>query len=130
MMQMSRDLQQNRWRVQTRIAYSVDEVDRLMEMIALYGTQWARILREDNAHPDGPQLQNRSQIQLKDKARNMKLDWLKAGKRLEPGFESVSVGNKQLEKLRLLGIDYLEGDTSARYTGRGGRDDEDDFDDD
>ena len=74
---MARDLTQNRRPIQTRVAYSADEVDRLLEMIALYGTQWARILREDNAHPDGPMLQGRSQVQLKDKARNMKLDALK-----------------------------------------------------
>ena len=74
---MARDLMQNRRPVQNRVAYSVDEVERLMEMIALYGTQWSRILREDNSHEDGPMLQNRSQVQLKDKARNMKLDWLK-----------------------------------------------------
>jgi hypothetical protein len=74
---MARDLMQGRRPVQTRIPYSAGEVNRLMEMIDLYGTQWARILREDRAHPDGAMLQNRSQVQLKDKARNMKLDWLK-----------------------------------------------------
>jgi hypothetical protein len=74
---MARELQHNRRPAQTRKAYSPEEVDRLLDMIALYGTQWARILREDNVHPDGPMLQGRTQVQLKDKARNIKLDMLK-----------------------------------------------------
>ncbi len=76
-MQMARDLVQNRRPVQNRRGYTADEVDRLVEMIALYGTGWARILREDMTHPEGSVLQNRTQVQLKDKARNMKLDALK-----------------------------------------------------
>ncbi|KIW73301.1 hypothetical protein, variant [Phialophora macrospora] len=118
MVRMARELQQNRRPAQMRRAYSPEEVDRLLDMIALYGTQWARILREDNAHPDGPMLQGRTQVQLKDKARNIKLDMLKAGTPLPYGFEFVSVGNKKIEELRLLGIDYFEGTDGARYTGR------------
>jgi hypothetical protein len=77
MVRMARELQHNRRPAQMRKAYSPEEVDRLLDMIALYGTQWARILREDNVHPDGPMLQGRTQVQLKDKARNIKLDMLK-----------------------------------------------------
>ncbi|OCT53718.1 hypothetical protein CLCR_09594 [Cladophialophora carrionii] len=77
MVRMARELQQNRRPAQIRRAYSPEEVDRLLDMIALYGTKWARILREDSVHPDGPVLQGRSQVQLKDKARNIKLDMLK-----------------------------------------------------
>ncbi|ETI28206.1 hypothetical protein G647_00655 [Cladophialophora carrionii CBS 160.54] len=130
MVRMARELQQNRRPAQIRRAYSPEEVDRLLDMIALYGTKWARILREDSVHPDGPVLQGRSQVQLKDKARNIKLDMLKAGVPLPDGFESVSVGNKKIEELRLLGIDYFEGTDAARYTGRGeSYDDDDDLDD-
>ncbi len=49
----------------------------------------------------------------------------RAGQRLAPGFETVSVGNSKLAELRLLGIDYFEGEDGARYTGRGGREDDD-----
>jgi hypothetical protein len=62
---------------QIRRAYTEEETHRLMGMIALYQTGWARILKEDNVHEDGPMLQGRSQVQLKDKARNLKMDWLK-----------------------------------------------------
>ena len=74
---MARDLAQNRQPAQSRKAYSVEEVERLMEMIELYGTKWARILQEDGAHEEGAVLQRRSQVQLKDKARNLKIDFLK-----------------------------------------------------
>lgn len=67
----------NRPRAQIRTPYTEDEVNRLMEMIELHGTKWALILMEDSIHPDGPQLQDRGQVQLKDKARNIKLDFLK-----------------------------------------------------
>ncbi|KIX06298.1 uncharacterized protein Z518_04273 [Rhinocladiella mackenziei CBS 650.93] len=109
---LSRETYQGRG-VQVRKPYTEAEVDRLMEMIELHGTKWARILDEDKAHGDGPLLQNRSQVQLKDKARNIKLDYLKARRRLPPGFESVSIGGRQIEILRGLGIDYVEG----RFTG-------------
>jgi hypothetical protein len=39
----------------------------------------------------------------------------RAGKRLEPGFELVSVGNQKIEELRMLGIDYFERQNAARY---------------
>ena len=74
---MARDLMQHRRPVQNRRAYTADEVDRLMELIAMYGTQWARILVEDRTAYEEPKLQERSQGNLKDKARNIKLDWLK-----------------------------------------------------
>ncbi|EXJ64274.1 hypothetical protein A1O7_00610 [Cladophialophora yegresii CBS 114405] len=130
MVRMAREMHQNRRPAQIRRPYTAEEVDRLLDMIALYGTKWARILREDSVHPDGPMLQGRSQVQLKDKARNIKLDMLKAGTPLPDGFEFVSVGNKKIEELRLLGIDYFEGTDAARYTGRGENYDDDVNDDD
>lgn len=63
--------------VQTRRQYSEEETLRLIELIELCGTSYARILNEDLAHPDGPVLQNRDQKALKDKARNIKMDFLK-----------------------------------------------------
>ncbi|EXJ89413.1 hypothetical protein A1O3_02480 [Capronia epimyces CBS 606.96] len=63
--------------IQTRKPYTDAEIERLMEMVAMHGTKWALILQKDLGHPDGPLLQNRTQVQLKDKARNIKLDFLK-----------------------------------------------------
>ncbi|OAP59108.1 hypothetical protein AYL99_06406 [Fonsecaea erecta] len=125
---MSRELLPDPQRGQVRIPYTNDEVERLMELIALYGTQWVRILEKDRTHEKGPVLLGRTQVQLKDKARNMKLVFLKAGHRLPPGFELVSVGQRQINELRKLGIDYIEGQSGARYTAP--RDDADPEDDD
>ncbi|KAK5260750.1 hypothetical protein LTR40_003571 [Exophiala xenobiotica] len=66
------------------------------------------------AHVDGPLLQSRDQVGLKDKARNIKLDFLKARRRLPRGFERVSIGDRMLNKLRELGIDYVEGRFQAQ----------------
>ena len=63
--------------VQVRKPYTEAEVSRLMELIEINGTKWVEILKQDRAHPDGPRLQNRSQVHLKDKARNIKIDFLK-----------------------------------------------------
>ena len=73
---MSRELLAPRG-TQVRIPYTQQEVERLIELIALHETKWQRILEADNEHEDGPVLQGRTQVQLKDKARNMKLDFLK-----------------------------------------------------
>lgn len=62
---------------QIRHRYTADEEKRLIELIERYGTRWADIKRADEAHPDGPKLSRRSQVQLKDKARNLYIDYLK-----------------------------------------------------
>jgi hypothetical protein len=85
-----------------------------MEMVERNGTKWARILEEDAVHEDGPLLQSRGQVPLKDKARNIKLDHLKARQQLPPGFELVSIGQRCVNQLRDLGIDVDD----ARYTGQ------------
>ncbi|KIW78348.1 hypothetical protein Z517_08183 [Fonsecaea pedrosoi CBS 271.37] len=115
---MSRELLHAPQGGQVRRPYTEEEVDRLLELIALYGTRWARILQEDNRHEDGPRLQDRTQVQLKDKARNIKLVYLKSGHRLPPGFESVSVGLRKIQELQDLGISYIEGQNGARYARR------------
>ncbi|KAG9793395.1 hypothetical protein ABEF93_002173 [Exophiala dermatitidis] len=94
--------------IQVRRPYTDAEVDRLMELVALYGPKWALILKKDRDHPDGPLLQNRTQVQLKDKARNIKLDFLKARRPLPPRFELVSIGSRQVAMLQQLGIDVHE----------------------
>ena len=50
-----------------------------MELIERNGPKYAKILQDDKDPSvyDEPKLQARNQVQLKDKARNMKLDFLK-----------------------------------------------------
>jgi hypothetical protein len=53
-----------------RSPWTPDETEALMEYMAQYPRQYATILKVDAAS-DNPRLQNRNQINLKDKARTM-----------------------------------------------------------
>ena len=60
-----------------RSAWSQEETIRLIELIKEYGVSWATLKVEDEHHPGGPVLHDRDQVSLKDKARNLKMDFLK-----------------------------------------------------
>ena len=67
-------------KLQVRKPWAIDEVERLMTLIELNGPKYSKILQDDKSpdmFPEGPILQHRTQVQLKDKARNIKLDFLK-----------------------------------------------------
>ena len=66
------------WQVkppQVRKAWTEEETERLLELIEEHGTSWALLKTEDFGA--GNILESRDQVALKDKARNMKLDYLK-----------------------------------------------------
>lgn len=58
---------------QTRSPWSEEETETLLALIEEHGTSWALLLKEDS---EGT-LSSRGQVALKDKARNMKMDYLK-----------------------------------------------------
>ena len=60
---------------QSRSAWTGVETDVLYHLIVTHGTSWTRLKDEDEAQ--GHVLQARGQVALKDKARNMKMDYLK-----------------------------------------------------
>jgi hypothetical protein len=67
---------------QVRVPFRMEENTRLIDLIANLpeGTariSWAQLEKEDLRHPEGPLLQKRGQVGLKDKARNLKMDFLK-----------------------------------------------------
>lgn len=67
---------------QVRVPFSVEENTRLLELITGLpdGTMrisWAALEKQDLNHPEGPLLQRRGQVGLKDKARNLKMDFIK-----------------------------------------------------
>jgi hypothetical protein len=67
---------------QVRVPFSVEENTRLLELITSLpdGTMrisWAQLEKDDLRHPEGPLLQRRGQVGLKDKARNLKMDFIK-----------------------------------------------------
>ena len=88
---------------QNRTKWSPSEDDKLIALIEEVGCSWARIKRLDA--DSGNILKLRDQVALKDKARNMKFDYLKAGVQLPENFEGVTLSARQREKLRELGIE-------------------------
>lgn len=62
---------------QERRAWSSEETSRLIFLIENHGKSYTRLKKEDEAHKDGPLLTRRTQVNLKDKARNVKMDYLK-----------------------------------------------------
>ncbi|KAI4234175.1 MAG: hypothetical protein LQ349_003952, partial [Xanthoria aureola] len=63
-------------RTQTRKPWSEEEIIRLQELINEHGLSWSLLKKMDEEHKGGQVLKDRDQVALKDKARNMKLDYL------------------------------------------------------
>ena len=61
---------------QQRLRWTDDEVTRLVELIERHGVSWSTLLELDR-QDENPKLQDRDQVALKDKARNIKMDFLK-----------------------------------------------------
>lgn len=65
---------------QTRRKWTEDEAQRLIKLVGKVGTSWSLIKQKDEAYADRggePKLTARNQVQLKDKARNMVMDFYK-----------------------------------------------------
>ena len=65
-------------KLQTRTPYTPAEEARLVELIEAYGVSYTLIKQLDEQHEDGPLLLERSQVQLKDKAQDLKFQFLKS----------------------------------------------------
>lgn len=92
---------------QVRVGWSEDEMTRLMELMAEFADSgvhcnWSGMMKAD-AEMDDPQLQGRDQVGLKDKARNMKFDFLAGLRALPPGFEHVTLKKTDIQKLQARG---------------------------
>ncbi|KAH0538826.1 hypothetical protein FGG08_004602 [Glutinoglossum americanum] len=89
------------YRTQKRRAWTDQEVNRLLELVEVHGPSWAKIEKVGD-----PILAGRSQVNLKDKARNMKFDFVKAGHDLPVGFDQVRLNRNQINQLHDLGVGY------------------------
>ena len=66
---------------QRRRRWSVAENERLIHLVGQHGPSWAKIKREDELWPEndgGPQLTRRDQVQLKDRARNIVMEYYRS----------------------------------------------------
>lgn len=86
-----------------RNPWSVEACQALIDYIGDIGCSWKDIKRHDEAAGHNL-LDDRTQVDLKDKARNLKVEFLKAGCGLPPGFEEVSLGSRIENQLRNQGV--------------------------
>ncbi|KAH8690505.1 hypothetical protein BGW36DRAFT_432306 [Talaromyces proteolyticus] len=94
--------------IQVRRRWTTEEDNRLVELVGKHGTSWAVIKHRDDASTD-PQLTDRNQVQLKDRARNLVMIWYRGGRsELPKNFEFVSLKQKDIEELEARGIQIPE----------------------
>ncbi|KAL8826974.1 MAG: hypothetical protein Q9170_007201 [Blastenia crenularia] len=91
---------------QVRTPWSEDETNRLLELIDEHGISWSRLKEMDRMHEDGSLFDTRDQVALKDKARNIKFDYLKAGITMPRNFAAIPINKLQIQKLAGMGIRY------------------------
>ncbi|KAJ5154614.1 uncharacterized protein N7500_010053 [Penicillium coprophilum] len=72
--------------------WTEEEDERLIYLMGIFGSSYAAIKKQDNACPasdGGPMLERRSQVNCKDRARNLRKKYLREGRPLPPGLESA-----------------------------------------
>ncbi|KAH7380173.1 hypothetical protein BKA66DRAFT_442486 [Pyrenochaeta sp. MPI-SDFR-AT-0127] len=71
-----------------RTGWSNEEEEAFAEYMAIYPAKYATILQYDKDEGNSV-LQDRTQVNLKDKARTMAINMIKSGTGLKPGFEDI-----------------------------------------
>ncbi|KAJ5520062.1 hypothetical protein N7463_000515 [Penicillium fimorum] len=72
--------------------WTEEEDDRLLQLMAIFGTAYAAIKKQDNACPaseGGPMLERRSQVNCKDRARNLKRKYIREGRPIPPSLDKA-----------------------------------------
>lgn len=84
--------------------WSMEQEGRLIEYIEVNGCKWSEIKKIDDATEDNL-LAQWSQVDLKDKAINIRVDLLKS-RTIEPSnFQFISLRQRDKDKLHAMGID-------------------------
>ncbi|EAW09299.1 telomere repeat binding factor family protein [Aspergillus clavatus NRRL 1] len=94
-------------RYNPRSRWTPAEDARLIRLIEEYGCKWAVIGRQNECQPplDGEaKFVDRTQVQLKDRARNIKIAYLREGLPLPTHFWNVTMGHKDYAALEKKGI--------------------------
>ncbi|CAM1502116.1 Fc.00g041000.m01.CDS01 [Cosmosporella sp. VM-42] len=82
-----------------RYAWSDNDTATLISLVRERHAAWATIQNTDNHRFEHP----RNQQAYRDKARNLKVDYLMTDANLPPGFDLVALGKKEIDRLKGLG---------------------------
>ncbi|KAI6247528.1 hypothetical protein HI914_04304 [Erysiphe necator] len=87
--------------VQIRVPWSHNDEELLLNGIEKYGCSWSSLLNIIRGWE-----YERDQVALKDKARNMKVSFLKAGVPLPKNFHKIRLGKKEVASVKTVLPDY------------------------
>ncbi|KAI9927908.1 hypothetical protein MW887_002760 [Aspergillus wentii] len=90
-----------------RRGWTEGENARLIRLIEKHANKWAQIENSNIAEnvPEGEERIDRNQGQLKDRARNMLLEFIRRGERLPKNFELVTIKSNDFKTLQEQGYD-------------------------
>ncbi|QSZ36454.1 hypothetical protein DSL72_006333 [Monilinia vaccinii-corymbosi] len=88
---------------QTRAGWSDDDTERLVRYIERHGAVWSSIEKVEGHKFDR---ENITQVNLKDRARNIKVAMLLAGKMLPRNFDAIKLNASLLKRVRTTWPDY------------------------
>jgi hypothetical protein len=92
--------------IKSRKRWTIEETGTLINLITQYGVSWAQIKKFDEVN--GNILADRDQVNLKDKARNIKFDILKSRQPLPPNFDLVTLSATMKAKLATMSANDAE----------------------
>lgn len=84
--------------------WTVEQEETLIRYIERHGPKWSEIKKIDDNEGDQGLLQQWSQVDLKDKAINMHVDFRKAGAPLPQNFDQITLRRRDRERLESMGI--------------------------
>ncbi|KAH8426497.1 uncharacterized protein LDX57_004232 [Aspergillus melleus] len=92
---------------QSHVRWQPAEDERLLRLIKENECKWALIEQENEAQPEKPgekRIEGRNQVQLKDRARNLKIKYYRARQPLPKNLEKVTMKQKDKARLANMGI--------------------------
>ncbi|PLB52448.1 hypothetical protein P170DRAFT_507242 [Aspergillus steynii IBT 23096] len=92
---------------QSHVRWTPAEDERLIRLIKEYECKWSRIEQENEAQPEKPgekRIEARNQIQLKDRARNLRIKYHRNQQPLPKNFDRVTIKQADVDRLAKQGI--------------------------
>ncbi|EDU51215.1 hypothetical protein A1F94_009754 [Pyrenophora tritici-repentis] len=111
------EIPQRRNERKARQEWTTGAEEAFCEYMRLYPAKYSAIIKYDAAQ-EQPMLEGRTQVNLKDKARNMAINMIKSGTGLMPGFENIVHPNEKYGKGLVASGWEMRGDGSWERRGR------------